>query len=106
MDTSKQPSGPGAGVREEAEAEAVTVAARVKRQLLMGAALLLALASIYAGMLEAGRAIQVALAALAAACVFVGFRTGRAGTAPAGATPADTSVQKHTASSRGNQPPS
>jgi hypothetical protein len=106
MDTSKQRSGPGAGVREQADAEAVAVAARVKRQLLMGAALLLALASIYAGMLESGRLIQVVLAALAAACVFVGFRTGRAGAAPAGAPPADTPVQEHPASSRGSRPPS
>ena len=84
MSTSKQPPEPGARVREEAEADAdaALVAARLKRQLLMGAALLLALASIYLGMLGAGRAVQIVLAAFAAACVVIGFRTGHVGNGP------------------------
>jgi len=42
----------------------------------MGAALLLALVSIYSGMFGAPRVFQIVLAAFAAACVFVAFRSG------------------------------
>jgi hypothetical protein len=52
------------------------IAARVKRRMFMGAALFLALASIYSGLLGAPRLVQVALAAIAAACVFVAFKSG------------------------------
>jgi hypothetical protein len=51
------------------------VAARVRRRLFMGAALFLALASIYAGLLGFPRATQVGLAVVAVVCVIVALRS-------------------------------
>ena len=50
------------------------VAARVKRRLMMGAALFLALISIYGGMLGLPWGIQVALALAALFCLIKGLR--------------------------------
>jgi hypothetical protein len=50
------------------------VAARIRRRLFMGAALFLALASIYAGLLGAPQAIEVGLAAGAVVCVIAALR--------------------------------
>jgi len=58
------------------EEDPEVVAARVKRRLLMGAALALAMTSIYGGVLGAPRLFQVLLAAFAAACVYLAFRSG------------------------------
>jgi hypothetical protein len=49
----------------------------IKRKLLTGLALILALASIYAGMLGLGRAVQIALAAVATAAIFVALKRTR-----------------------------
>jgi hypothetical protein len=77
MDTPERSTGPIA--RDDANANADAIARRVKRQLLMGAALMLAFASIYAGVFDAGRAIQVGLAAIATACVLLAVRIGQSG---------------------------
>jgi hypothetical protein len=58
----------------EAEAEAAAAATRVKRQLLMGSALVLALLSLVSGVVEAGRAVELGLAALAGGCVLLALR--------------------------------
>jgi hypothetical protein len=55
------------------------VAARVKRRLLTGAALFLALGSIYGGMLGLPWGVQVALVIAAVFCVITGLRV-RSGT--------------------------
>jgi hypothetical protein len=60
----------------QTEEDPEVIAARVKRRLFMGAGLALALVSIYSGLLGAPRAVEVVLAALAAACVFLAFRSG------------------------------
>ncbi len=56
------------------EEDPEVVAARVKRRLLMGAALFLALGSIYGGLLGLPWGLQVGLAAAAVFCVFKGLR--------------------------------
>jgi hypothetical protein len=61
------------------DAEAIAIASKVKRQVLMGAALLLALASIFAGVIAVGRAIEYGLAALATVCVLLALRFGGQG---------------------------
>ena len=53
------------------------IARRVKRRLFMGGGLFLAFGSIYGGMLGAPPLLQVGLASLAAACVYVAFRISR-----------------------------
>jgi hypothetical protein len=50
------------------------IAARVKRRLMMGAALFLAFGSIYGGMLGMAWGIQVALAVAAVVCLIKGLR--------------------------------
>jgi hypothetical protein len=74
MDTPapQPPSSPPPVPEEDPE----VIAARVKRRLLMGAALVLAMTSIYGGVLGAPRLFQVLLAAIAAACVYLAFRSG------------------------------
>lgn len=61
-------------ISPQPEEDPEVIAARVKRRLMMGAALFLALASIYGGMLGLPWGIQVALAAAAAFCVLMGLR--------------------------------
>ena len=59
--------------------------AEIRRKLLFGVALVLALASVYAGLLEWGRALQFGFAGLAVAAVLIALISGAAG--PPGAPP-------------------
>jgi hypothetical protein len=64
---------------------------RIKRQLLMGVALLLALLSVFAGVIEVGRVFELGFATLAAMCVLIALTikpTGGA-TAPRETTATD-----------------
>jgi hypothetical protein len=74
MDTPPQPATPAPDTQEDPE----VIAARVKRRFLMGAALFLALLSIYGGLLGISWGIQLGLAGAAVFCVIKGLR------APAG----------------------
>lgn len=62
------------------EEDPAVIAARLKRRLLMGAALILALLSIYGGLLGIRWGIQLGLAGAAVFCVIKGLRAGPAGT--------------------------
>jgi hypothetical protein len=74
MDTQQPPQG-----RQDDVEDPEVIAARLKRRMFMGAALVLALVSIYSGLLGAPRLVQVVLAAIAAACVFVAIRSDGSG---------------------------
>jgi hypothetical protein len=75
---------------EQDDAEAEAAARRVKRTLLMGVGLLMALASLFAGVIEAGRAFEMGFAAIAGACVLLALRISvpPRPRPPAGETPA------------------
>lgn len=69
--------------------------AEIRRKLLFGAALLLAMASVYAGLFGWGRVLQYGLASLAVLTVLVALITGATGPprppgAPGGPTPGPT----------------
>ncbi len=65
--------------------------AEIRRKLLFGVALVLAMVSVYAGLLEWGRVLQFGFAALAVATVLIALISGATGPpGPPGATgPAD-----------------
>jgi len=81
METSPAPASP-----PPPEEDPAIIAARLRRRLFMGAALFLALLSIYGGLLGIPWGIQVALAVMAVICVVMGLRAPE-GRPPTGETP-------------------
>jgi hypothetical protein len=73
---------PPPGTQEDPE----VIAARVARRLWMGAALFLALTSIYGGMLGLPRGAQMAMVVIAVICLIKALRV-RSETSSAGGTP-------------------
>lgn len=87
---SPTPAGDEAPVSDRYRSHTPSDPAEIRRKLLFGVALILALASMYAGLLQWGRLAQYGLAGLALLVVLIALVSGAAGPPPAtGSDPAE-----------------